>query len=1171
MFKRLKTVGAALSLAVLAGCGGGGGGGDAPPPPAGGGGSGPYTIGGSVTGLSGSGLVLRNNGGDDLPVASSGPFTFAGAVAAGGAYDVTVATQPSAQSCTVANGSGVANANVGNVMVSCTAVSTTDTDGDGLTDAQEATRGTSPILADTDGDGMSDGDEVTNGGFNPLIADLPTVSIDVIDSPTIQIDVIDTTTQQIAAQTQASYAQGTSSSYSRSDTQATSSTVEASTRVYAESEAHAGSGGFGGSTKAGVESSVSASVTQETSTNVTSTSARESREEHSRLQSALDEQNRVMSGGSLTATIAVTNTSTLSLELSGVEVIAKKRSIENGNPVFKPIATLRFEPVDGGGTKIMAPGESIQKLVRSDDPSLPLLQELMGNPTGLLFTVGNYDMSRIGGANGPLWPDLSQSVSSQTAQVVIDYGDNLFNGIDNVERYMVATNVARDANGDPVGISVGEVLSDILEIPYQTLEQDVLDASGQPTGAKRQVVSAVRGLATVSIEEGFWYVFSSSSSLDDPAANFDDIVLKARDRITLVYVADADGDGVFDREEYLLGTNPTVADTDGDGLTDHEEAKAGWVVVLNGTGREVLSDPLTRDFDGDGLEDAMERDRGTDPNDPDTDGDGQGDASDPDPVGVQLISNDVTIQGPGMRSATGTVVRATGLVAAPAGTPLTSVTIDWGDGTSAQNLPVNGPSLNVSALHSYAARGSYTVTVVAAAQGLSPETRTLALSLPARFEANLGQFTVDEGWTEAQHSRELVDVDGDGRLDIVGLGADGVWVARANGSGFDSPYLATAELATADAATTFDKTRWGMRFGDFDGNDLPDIVFFAGAEVAGMVESYSAPGAYVALNDGTGAFDPAQLWTTDFGSAEYPHWQIDERLVDDFDNDGRDDIVGFRPDGVRIGLSTGSSFVSPTGTAVIFANLGRNAGGWTAHPRATGDVNGDGFADIVGFGGSITFVLMNCAGPGPVPSGATCTLPPGATLAFATTSSHPNMMTTNVGYQIARHPRLLVDIDGDGDDDAVTFANSGTYYASSDGTKFVLSGTSLSLGSPQFGYDDGWRIVNDPRFFVDVTGDGLVDIVGIGPAGGPNTDGGVLYAVNNGGANTSVTFGPPNQAQTPLWIDDFAAFKSVPGDPSAHWNETTYPRRAGDVNGDGRADIVAFGKGMVIVEFAAGL
>ena len=82
-----------------------------------------YTIGGSVSGLTGSGLVLQDNGGDNLTIAVNGSFTFATSVASGGPYLVTVLTQPSSptQTCTVVNGSGNANANVTNVQIGCAA------------------------------------------------------------------------------------------------------------------------------------------------------------------------------------------------------------------------------------------------------------------------------------------------------------------------------------------------------------------------------------------------------------------------------------------------------------------------------------------------------------------------------------------------------------------------------------------------------------------------------------------------------------------------------------------------------------------------------------------------------------------------------------------------------------------------------------------------------------------------------------------------------------------------------------------------------------------------------------------------------------------------------------------------------------------------------------------
>ena len=64
--------------------------------------------------------MLQDNGGDDLSVSANGPFNFATKLAGGAAYNVTVKTNPSGQTCSVANGSGtIAAADVTNVAVSC--------------------------------------------------------------------------------------------------------------------------------------------------------------------------------------------------------------------------------------------------------------------------------------------------------------------------------------------------------------------------------------------------------------------------------------------------------------------------------------------------------------------------------------------------------------------------------------------------------------------------------------------------------------------------------------------------------------------------------------------------------------------------------------------------------------------------------------------------------------------------------------------------------------------------------------------------------------------------------------------------------------------------------------------------------------------------------------------
>ncbi|MGH8174663.1 MAG: hypothetical protein ACREV5_00165 [Steroidobacter sp.] len=84
--------------------------------------TGQYAIGGEVQGLVGSGLILRNNGADDLPVNANGRFTFRSALASGGTYHVTIAQPPvnPTQVCALSNASGTVGAgNVANIRVRC--------------------------------------------------------------------------------------------------------------------------------------------------------------------------------------------------------------------------------------------------------------------------------------------------------------------------------------------------------------------------------------------------------------------------------------------------------------------------------------------------------------------------------------------------------------------------------------------------------------------------------------------------------------------------------------------------------------------------------------------------------------------------------------------------------------------------------------------------------------------------------------------------------------------------------------------------------------------------------------------------------------------------------------------------------------------------------------------
>jgi N-acetylneuraminic acid mutarotase len=117
MRSRSGLIHASLLFAAVFGTGCGDDGGSAAPPDSG---STTYSVGGTITGLTADGLVLENNGGDDLTVdANATSFVFATKVSAGSPYAVTVHTRPTGEACTVTAGSGTANADVHDVSISC--------------------------------------------------------------------------------------------------------------------------------------------------------------------------------------------------------------------------------------------------------------------------------------------------------------------------------------------------------------------------------------------------------------------------------------------------------------------------------------------------------------------------------------------------------------------------------------------------------------------------------------------------------------------------------------------------------------------------------------------------------------------------------------------------------------------------------------------------------------------------------------------------------------------------------------------------------------------------------------------------------------------------------------------------------------------------------------------
>jgi hypothetical protein len=244
-------------------------------------------------------------------------------------------------------------------------------------------------------------------------------------------------------------------------------------------------------------------------------------------------------------------------------------------------------------------------------------------------------------------------------------------------------------------------------------------------------------------------------------------------------------------------------------------------------------------------------------------------------------------------------------------------------------------------------------------------------------------------------------------------------------------------------------------------------------------------------------------------------------MVGDVNGDGMVDLIGFGTSGVFVALSTGTGF----GAVSQWSNLFAYNDGWRVdmHPRMVGDVNGDGMVDLIGFGTSGVFVALS-TGTG-----------------FGAVSQWSNLFAYNDGWRVDMHPRMVGDVNGDGKVDLIGFGTSGVFVALSTGTGFGA----VSQWSNLFAYNDGWRVDMHPRMVGDVNGDGKVDLIGFGTSG-------VFVALSTG-----TGFGAVSQ-----WSNLFAYNDT--------WRVDMHPRMVGDVNGDGKVDLLGFGYSGVFVALSTG-
>jgi hypothetical protein len=309
------------------------------------------------------------------------------------------------------------------------------------------------------------------------------------------------------------------------------------------------------------------------------------------------------------------------------------------------------------------------------------------------------------------------------------------------------------------------------------------------------------------------------------------------------------------------------------------------------------------------------------------------------------------------------------------------------------------------------------------------------------------------GWTSYdEYPRGVGDVSGDGKADIVGFGQSATFVSLSTGSSFGAAQSWVAGFAKSQGWTSYDG--YPRTVGDANGDGKADVVGFGQS------------GTFVALSTGS-SFGAVQNWIMGFAKSQ--GWTSQDtypRTVGDVNGDGKADAIGFGKYGVNVSLSTGSAFTSPS--AVWIANYGTDVGGWTSQnalPRLVGDVNGDGKADVVGFGNYAVFVSLS--------TGSSFAAPEAWTAEFS--------KVTGGWTSQDEYPRFLADMNGDGLADIVGCRSEGTWVALSTGHSFERA----TLWYNGFSYLAGGWVSYDqhPRAGADATGDGRAELVGFGQWG----------------------------------------------------------------------------------------
>jgi hypothetical protein len=317
------------------------------------------------------------------------------------------------------------------------------------------------------------------------------------------------------------------------------------------------------------------------------------------------------------------------------------------------------------------------------------------------------------------------------------------------------------------------------------------------------------------------------------------------------------------------------------------------------------------------------------------------------------------------------------------------------------------------------------------------------------------------GWKQTAAYWETIqfpDLNGDGRADVCGRAADGLYCGLSTGTSFTPSSFWTNNYS--------DVHGWMQDVAYWETIQFPDLNGDGKADVCGR----AADGLFCGLSTGT-SFTPSSFWTNNYSDVHgwkqtAAYWETIQ--FPDLNGDGRADVCGRAADGLYCGLSTGTSFTPSS----FWTNNYSDVHGWMQDVAywetiQFPDLNGDGKADVCGRAADGLF----------------CGLSTGTS--FTPSSFWTNNYSDVHGWkQTAAYWETIQfpDLNGDGKADVCGRAADGLYCGLSTGTSFTPS----TYRTNNYSDTQGW--IQDPAYwrtiqFPDLNGDGKADVCGRGASG----------------------------------------------------------------------------------------